>query len=88
MFLCKRSHIFEPRKDIVSTPSWTDLTFAVYKESFLKLYVTFLNLKMPFMVSGTDPWSTLYNTAAPTCKILRWIVTDLSLLSSSSNVDF
>ena len=30
---------------------------------------------------------TLYNSAASTCKFLWWIVTDLSMLSSSSNVD-
>ena len=29
----------------------------------------------------------LYNSAASTCKFLWWIVTDLSMLSSSSNVD-
>ena len=42
---------------------------------------------MSFISSGANPGCTLYNSVASTCKCLWWIVTDLSMLSSSSNVD-
>ena len=42
---------------------------------------------MLFISSGANPWCTLYNSVASTCKFLWWMVTDMPMLSSSSYVD-
>ena len=71
MLLGKSSHIFGPRKGII----FEHLTF-------LKTDLTFLVSMLNFCISSAaNPWCTLYNSVASTCKSLWWIVTDLSILA-------
>ena len=81
-------HVLGPLKLIVSVPWETVCTFEVLNSGpFRKLYGLCESGNILFIKLGERLFFTLNISITSFCKFLWWIVNDLSISKSSSNVD-
>ena len=81
-------HILGARKANVSVPHETVLTFLLENLLSMGFIVSSTRGKTSFIISGDNPYATLYSSIPRVWMVLWWIVYESSLASNSSNVEF
>ena len=84
VFSGTRFHIWGPLYVTVSVPYFTVLLFVEYRHwKFLRLYLLFFIMKVPFIIRGDKPFKNLYISLA---RISKFILMYCFLLSYCKNV--